>query len=94
MASQPAYAPLAHFLHRIRWMNLAVLTVTPSLALYGLWSTSIQRPTLLFTIAYYLFSMLGMVTPRHIAFYYSKLALSPGITAGEACLASELEHTV
>ncbi len=42
-----------------RWFNLAVLTVTPLVAVYGLIFVRVRRETLLFSMAYYVFSMLG-----------------------------------
>ena len=46
-------------IHGIRWFNVAILVLTPLLALYGLHSVHIRRPTALFAFAYYTFSMLG-----------------------------------
>jgi stearoyl-CoA desaturase (Delta-9 desaturase) len=43
----------------IRWFNLAVFTITPLIALYGLLSVKIKRDTAFFAVAYYIFSMLG-----------------------------------
>jgi stearoyl-CoA desaturase (delta-9 desaturase) len=42
-----------------RWFNIAVLTVTPMVAIYGLIFVRVRRETVLFSMAYYLFSMLG-----------------------------------
>jgi len=46
-------------IRRIRWFNLAVLTITPAIAAYGAWVVKTQRDTVAFAIAYYVFSMLG-----------------------------------
>ncbi|PPR00686.1 hypothetical protein CVT24_000974 [Panaeolus cyanescens] len=43
----------------IRGFNLAVLTVTPLIAVYGLWKGNIIRGTSYFAFLYYVFSMLG-----------------------------------
>jgi hypothetical protein len=43
----------------IRWFNLTVLTLTPLVAFYGLWTVKVRRDTGFFAIAYYVFSMLG-----------------------------------
>jgi len=43
----------------IRWFNLAMLTLTPLVAVYGLWTVKIRRDTGFFAVAYYIFSMLG-----------------------------------
>ena len=47
-------------LHRVRWFNLAVLTITPALGVYGAFTTPLRTPTLLWSVAYYVISMLGM----------------------------------
>lgn len=46
----------------VRWFNLLVLTITPAIAGYGLIYARRQRETLLFSAAYYVFSMLGKKT--------------------------------
>ena len=46
-------------IQRIRWFNLAVLTITPAIAAYGVCVVKAQRDTVAFAIAYYVFSMLG-----------------------------------
>jgi len=46
-------------IQRIRWFNLAVLTITPAIGAYGVWAVKAQRDTVAFAIAYYVFSMLG-----------------------------------
>jgi len=46
-------------IRRIRWFNLAVLTITPAIAAYGICVVKAQRDTVAFAIAYYVFSMLG-----------------------------------
>lgn len=43
----------------IRWFNLAVFSITPLLAVYGLLTIRLKRDTALFSVAYYIFSMLG-----------------------------------
>ena len=46
--------------HRqIRWFNLAVVVLTPLLAVYGLYTTTLTTPTVLFSAAYYVFNMIG-----------------------------------
>jgi stearoyl-CoA desaturase (delta-9 desaturase) len=45
--------------HGIRWFNVAILVLTPLLALYGLCTMHISRATGLFAVTYYTFSMLG-----------------------------------
>ncbi|KAF9562088.1 delta 9-fatty acid desaturase protein [Agrocybe pediades] len=49
----------------VRWFNLMVLTITPSIAAYGFWKLELKRPTVLFAIAYYVFSMLGITAGYH-----------------------------
>lgn len=48
-----------NFYKEIRWFNLGVVVLTPILALYGLWTTKLQTPTVLFSVAYYVFNMIG-----------------------------------
>jgi stearoyl-CoA desaturase (delta-9 desaturase) len=43
----------------IRWFNVAVLTITPSVALCGFMMLSMKRETAFFSVIYYIFSMLG-----------------------------------
>lgn len=43
----------------LRWFNLVVLILTPLLAAYGLVFMRVRHETVLFSIAYYVFSMLG-----------------------------------
>ncbi|PFH47568.1 hypothetical protein AMATHDRAFT_6624 [Amanita thiersii Skay4041] len=43
----------------VRWFNLAVLTITPAIAIYGLLYVPPRRETIIFAVAYYLFTMLG-----------------------------------
>ncbi|KNZ75891.1 Acyl-CoA desaturase [Termitomyces sp. J132] len=43
----------------VRWFNVAILTITPAIAAYGLWCSPRNYATIMFAFAYYLFSMLG-----------------------------------
>jgi len=43
----------------VRWFNVAVLTMTPLIAGYGIIGVVFRRETVLFSVAYYMFSMLG-----------------------------------
>ena len=54
---------LVGMLRRVRWFNLAILTVTPAVGLYGTRTTALQTQTLLWSIAYYVISMLGKCVP-------------------------------
>ncbi|KAJ7621244.1 delta 9-fatty acid desaturase protein [Roridomyces roridus] len=49
----------------VRWFNVAVLTLTPLTALYGILVIPFDRRTILFAIAYYLFSMIGITAGFH-----------------------------
>ncbi|RPD54353.1 hypothetical protein L227DRAFT_511857 [Lentinus tigrinus ALCF2SS1-6] len=55
----PNRGALFTFLHRIRWFNLAVLTITPAIGLHGLRSTPLRSYTLAWAAMYYVISMLG-----------------------------------
>ena len=46
-------------LHRIKWFNLSVLTITPIIGLYGLRTTPLLPYTLVWAALYYVISMLG-----------------------------------
>ncbi|KAF9451566.1 hypothetical protein P691DRAFT_796578 [Macrolepiota fuliginosa MF-IS2] len=43
----------------IRWFNVVVLTITPAISLYGFAILPMRRETAIFSIIYYIFSMLG-----------------------------------
>ena len=51
------------FLPRVRWFNLGVLTITPAIGIYGLRTTPLLPQTLLWSILYYVISMLGKCVP-------------------------------
>lgn len=65
----------------IRWFNLAVLTLTPLVACYGLWSMKMKTETGIFAGIYYLFSMLGE-KESSILIAHALMYDAPGITAG------------
>ena len=43
----------------IRWFNVAIFAVTTLIAVYGLLTVRLRRDTAFFSVAYYIFSMLG-----------------------------------
>ena len=43
----------------IRWFNVAIFIVTTLIAVFGLLTVRIKRGTAFFSVAYYIFSMLG-----------------------------------
>lgn len=47
------------FLRRVRWFNLAVLTITPLVGLYGIVTTPLSANTLIWSFVCYVFSMIG-----------------------------------
>jgi hypothetical protein len=47
----------------VRWFNLAILTITPAISVYGLVFAPRLRGTVIFAILYYVFSMLGKTDP-------------------------------
>ncbi|KAJ3571726.1 hypothetical protein NP233_g3564 [Leucocoprinus birnbaumii] len=49
----------------IRWFNVAVLTITPTIALYGFTNLSLKKETMIFSVLYYIFSMLGITAGYH-----------------------------
>ena len=46
------------------WFNLLVVTITPIIALYGLFTTQFDARTARFSVAYYVFNMLGAPSPE------------------------------
>ncbi|KAI0352765.1 hypothetical protein OH77DRAFT_1484997 [Trametes cingulata] len=53
------------FLGRVRWFNLAVLTFTPGVWLYGMRTTPLRVETLLWSMVYYAISMIGITAGYH-----------------------------
>ncbi|KAJ6598464.1 delta 9-fatty acid desaturase protein [Mycena vulgaris] len=49
----------------VRWFNVSVLVVTPLIALYGLLFVPLDRRTIMFAAAYYVFSMIGITAGFH-----------------------------
>lgn len=47
---------------RVRWFNLAILTITPAVGLYGVYTTRLRLETLIWSVTYYVISMLGKYT--------------------------------
>jgi hypothetical protein len=45
----------------VRWFNVAVLVLTPLIAICGLVLVPLERKTVIFACAYYLFSMIGEI---------------------------------
>ncbi|KAI0786460.1 delta 9-fatty acid desaturase protein [Abortiporus biennis] len=50
---------LANFLERIIWFNVIVVSMTPLISLYGLWTTRFDSRTFKFCVGYFLFNMIG-----------------------------------
>lgn len=48
---------------RIIWFNLITVTLTPLLSLYGIFTTRATPPTVVFSIVYYVWNMLGRSCP-------------------------------
>ena len=49
-------------LGQVRWFNLAILTITPAVGVYGVYTTRLRLETLIWSVAYYVISMLGKYT--------------------------------
>ncbi|KAF9074757.1 delta 9-fatty acid desaturase protein [Rhodocollybia butyracea] len=49
----------------VRWFNIGILTITPSLALAGVFFVRLQSSTLWFLLPYYLFTVLGITAGYH-----------------------------
>ncbi|KAJ3982466.1 delta 9-fatty acid desaturase protein [Lentinula detonsa] len=48
-----------------RWFNIAVLVITPSVALAGVWLVAFRSKTMWFSILHYVFTMLGITAGYH-----------------------------
>lgn len=48
-----------NFIYEIRWFNLAVVTLTPLLSIYGLCTTKLHKATIAFSIVCYVVNMIG-----------------------------------
>jgi len=55
----------SHGARVIHWPHLILLTTTPLLAIYGLFTTPIQLNTLMFTWVYYFFTGIGITAGYH-----------------------------
>ncbi|TBU27702.1 hypothetical protein BD311DRAFT_788980 [Dichomitus squalens] len=58
-------ADVCNILGRLRWFNLAILTITPAVGLYGIYTTRLRWETLLWSTACYVLSMLGITAGYH-----------------------------
>jgi stearoyl-CoA desaturase (Delta-9 desaturase) len=62
LATRKWLANVAAIIARIRGFNLAVLVITPALGLYGLCTVPFNLKTMLFSVVFYIFSMLGTLS--------------------------------
>lgn len=51
---------LSNFWTELNWLNVAILGITPTIALYGLFTTKLTWQTALFSVLYYYITGLGM----------------------------------
>ncbi|KAI0643629.1 hypothetical protein C8Q79DRAFT_1012205 [Trametes meyenii] len=65
MSNSGAWRNWKSSLKRVRWFNVAVLTITPGIWLYGIYTTPLRRETLLWSTLYYAFSMIGITAGYH-----------------------------
>ncbi|EPQ59730.1 hypothetical protein GLOTRDRAFT_34332 [Gloeophyllum trabeum ATCC 11539] len=67
IASAPQWPPITwRNIHKeVRWFSLAVLVLTPLVALYGSTTTVMRRETLTFCLFYYFFNMTGITAGYH-----------------------------
>lgn len=54
-------------LGRVRWFNLAILTATPGIWLYGMRTTPLRAETLLWALLYYVMTMIGAHRIRRLS---------------------------
>lgn len=67
------------------WFNLLVVSITPIVSIYGLLTARIDARTAWFSLAYYIFNMLGTFPSRidSCTCHSCRAIHSTGITAGE-----------
>lgn len=51
---------LQNFWTELNWLNISILSITPALTLYGLFTTKLIWKTTLFSVFYYFVTGLGM----------------------------------
>lgn len=51
---------LANLLQNIEWLTFIILTITPSIAIYGLFTVNMQWKTFVWSVVYYFITGLGM----------------------------------
>ncbi|PWN88654.1 hypothetical protein FA10DRAFT_268818 [Acaromyces ingoldii] len=64
---EPALPPvqMKNILGEIQWVSFTILTVTPLLALYGIFTTHLSMKTFAWSVFYYFFSGLGITAGYH-----------------------------
>ena len=55
-------------LHRLNYLHLSLLTLTPIIAMYGICTTTIQTPTFIWAVIYYFMTGLGITAGYHRLF--------------------------
>ncbi|KAJ7678161.1 delta 9-fatty acid desaturase protein [Mycena polygramma] len=61
MATEHKFPPI----EGVRWFNVAVLVLTPLISICGLFLVPLDRRTVIFACAYYVFSMIGITAGFH-----------------------------
>ncbi|KZS97073.1 delta9-fatty acid desaturase [Sistotremastrum niveocremeum HHB9708] len=56
---------LSNFWTELNWLNVAILGITPTIALYGLFTTKLTWQTALFSVLYYYITGLGITAGYH-----------------------------
>jgi stearoyl-CoA desaturase (delta-9 desaturase) len=54
-----------NFIHEINWLSLSILTITPSIAIYGFCTTHLQLKTAIWSVIYYFITGLGITAGYH-----------------------------
>ncbi|OBZ71977.1 Acyl-CoA desaturase [Grifola frondosa] len=68
-----------HTFKRIRWFNLAILTITPLVGLYGIYTTPLHLKTFVWACVYYAFSMIGITAGYHRLWSHRSYNASPAL---------------
>lgn len=56
---------LDNLLQNLQWLTLAILTITPSIAIYGLFTVKMRWETFLWSVIYYFITGLGEYIRLH-----------------------------
>ncbi|KAL4402231.1 stearoyl-CoA 9-desaturase [Malassezia pachydermatis] len=90
LASQKVLPPFrwSNILNELQWISFLVLTITPALAIYGLFTVHIQRNTLIWAIVYYYMTGLGITAGYHRLWSHRAYTASRPLEYALMCMGS------